>query len=69
MAIEKMFDIYRDKKDHALRLATLPGAGLLAHVDAAEWELMAPGTSQIHKDAASDIAALGFCLFRLLDPN
>ena len=61
------YDVHRKKTDFSYRMATLPGAGLPDHVDPKEWELMAPGSSPIIEDAAQDIAARGFCFFRLVD--
>lgn len=62
------YDVYRGKTNQELRMATLPGAGLPNHVEAKDWELMAPGSSQIIDEAADDIAARGFCFYQLVDP-
>jgi hypothetical protein len=59
------YDVYQGKKDASLRLATMPGAGLPAHVKPDEWELTATGSSPTIKGVDEDIAARGFCLFRL----
>ena len=61
-----MKDVYRDRCDPTLRIATLLDAGLPRHVDAEDWELMPAGTSQIIDDADADIEAWGFCLFKLV---
>jgi hypothetical protein len=61
-------DVYRGTIDPMLRMAVERGHGLPPHVDAADWELMSPGTSQIIEDAMSDIEARGFCFFRLVLP-
>ncbi len=61
-----MKDVYHDKCDPTLRIATLLGAGLPSHVDAEDWELMPAGTSQIIDDADADIEAWGFCLFKMV---
>jgi len=63
------FDVYRGTKDRSLRMATLSGVGLPGHADPADWELMPSGTSQIIEDAADDIAARGFCFFKLVEPK
>jgi hypothetical protein len=60
------FDVYRGKNDSTLRLATMPGAGLPAHVNRKLWVLMPSGTSPLHSDAAKDVAARGYCLFQLV---
>lgn len=61
-----MFDVYKNKRDPAERMATAPGAGLPDHVTARELELMPAGASQIIEDVEEDIAARGFCHFKLL---
>jgi hypothetical protein len=60
------FDVYRGKKNSTLRMATLPGAGLPSHVAQNDWVLMPEGSSQLHSDAARDIAERGFCFFQLV---
>lgn len=62
------YDIYRGTKDRALRMAVLNGAGLPAHVDPIDWEIMPSGSSHVIEEAPDDIAARGFCFFRLVDP-
>jgi hypothetical protein len=47
-------------------MATRPGAGLPNHVDPKDWKLMAAGTSQLIDDIDVDIAARGFCFFKLV---
>jgi hypothetical protein len=59
------FDVYRGTKA-ALRMATEPGAGLPAHVRARDWKIMPAESSQLIEDAAEDIAARGFCFFKLV---
>lgn len=61
------FDVYQKNTDPALRLATMMGAGLPAHVKRKEWVLMPKGQSLIHSDADRDIAVQGFCLFQVVD--
>jgi hypothetical protein len=59
------YDVYRGTDDRTLRLATMPGAGLPAHVKRKDWVLMAPGQSPLHSDAARDIAFHGYCFFQV----
>jgi len=59
-------DVYRGTRDQALRMATESGAGLPGHVSPDDWELMPAGSSQLIEDAADDIAARGFCFFKLV---
>ncbi len=63
-----MYDVFRKKKQPMERMATMPGAGLPAHLNPKEWELMPAGTSEIYEDAAEEIAARGFCYFKLVPP-
>jgi hypothetical protein len=60
------YDVYRGTDDRTLRLATMPGAALPAHVKRKDWVLMAPGQSPVHLDAASDIAVHGYCFFQVV---
>ena len=60
------FDVYREKSDATLRMATMAGAGLPAHVRRKEWILLPEGASPLHSDAAKDIAVQGYCFFRLV---
>jgi hypothetical protein len=48
-------------------LATLPGAGLPAHVKRKDWLLMPKGKSPLHSDVDHDIAVKGYCFFQLAD--
>jgi hypothetical protein len=41
------YDVYRGTSDRTLRLATMPGAGLPAHVKRKEWVLMPTGKSPV----------------------
>src|SRR3984893_16267099 len=43
-------DVYRGTRDRTLRLATMPGAGLPAHVKRKDWVLMPAGKSPLHAD-------------------
>jgi hypothetical protein len=59
-------DVYQGTADSSLRMATRPGAGLPSHVSAKDWKLMPAGTSQLIDDVDVDIAARGFCFFKLV---
>jgi hypothetical protein len=48
-------------------LATLPGAGLPAHVKRRDWVLMPAGKSPVHSDADRDIDVQGYCFFQVVD--
>ena len=61
-----MYDFYRSKKDPDERMATLPGAGLLSHVDPNDWELIPSAAPEIHVDVADDIEERGFAYFKLV---
>jgi hypothetical protein len=58
------YDFYRGKKDHSLRMATAPDAGLPSHVEPTDWELMPTAVSQLIEDVDIDIADRGFSFFR-----
>jgi len=60
------YDIYRNRKDRSLRLATLPGAKLPAHLSPKDWTPMPLETSPVHSGAAQDIVAKGYCLFQIV---
>jgi hypothetical protein len=62
-----MYDVYRKKTQPMERMATLPGAGLPSHADPKDWELIPAGMSPVIDDAADDIAARGFCCFKLIE--
>jgi hypothetical protein len=61
------YDVYRGTADRSLRLATLPGAGLPAHVKRKDWVLMPEGKSPLHSDAGRDVAVKGYCFFQLVN--
>jgi hypothetical protein len=61
------YDVYRGTSDRSLRLATMPGAGLPAHVKRRDWVLMPTAKSPVHTDADRDIAAHGYCFFQVVD--
>ena len=67
MSDELAYDIYRGTNDRTLRLATLPGAGLPAHLKRKDWMLMPAGKSPVHSDTASDVAAHGYCFFQVVE--
>src|SRR5260370_40829976 len=58
------YDIYRGTANRTLRLATMPGAGLPAHVKRKDWVLMPTGKSPVHSDADRDVATHGYCFLR-----
>ena len=61
------YDVYRGTKDATLRLATMPGAGLPAHVSKKDWQLMSPNSAQhLHTDAPRDIGVRGYCFFQIV---
>jgi hypothetical protein len=59
------YDVYQGTDDRTLRLATMPGAELPAHVKRKDRVLMAPGKSPLHSDAAHDIAVHSYCYFQV----
>jgi hypothetical protein len=59
------YDVYRGTTDPTLRLATMPGAGLPAHVKRKDWVLMPKGKSILHTDADRDVAVYGYCYFQV----
>ena len=61
-----IFDVYCGKKDTTLRLATMAGTGLPAHLNRKHWVLMPTGASPIHSDGSKDIAARGYCFFQVV---
>jgi hypothetical protein len=60
-----VYDVYRGTTDRTLRLATMPGAGLPAHVKRKDWVLLPAGKSPLHSDR--DIGASGYCFFQLVN--
>jgi len=63
-----IFDVYKNIRDDSLRIATAPGAGLSTHIKSDEWQKMKPGESAVViDDAEDDIAARGFCFYRLVE--
>jgi hypothetical protein len=61
------YDVYRGTADRSLRLATMPGAGLPAHVKRKDWVLMRKGKSPFHSDVERDVAAQGYCFFQVVE--
>jgi len=59
------YDVYRGTSDRTLRLATMPGAGLPAHVKRKDWVLLPAGKSPLHTDTARDVRDHGYCYFQL----
>jgi hypothetical protein len=66
MAENNAYDVYRGIADRTLRVATMPGAGLPAHLKRRDWILMPAGKSPVHSDIARDIALQGYCFFQLV---
>jgi hypothetical protein len=66
MAENNAYDVYRGIADRTLRVATMPGAGLPAHLKRRDWILMPAGRSPVHSDIARDIALQGYCFFQLV---
>ena len=60
------YDVYRGTADRTLRLATMPGAGLPAHVRRKDWILMPKGKSPVHSDAERDVTVRGYCFFQVV---
>jgi hypothetical protein len=60
------YDVYRGTEDRTLRLATMPGAGLPAHVKRKDWVLMPVGKSSLHSDTARDIDVNSYCFFQVV---
>ncbi len=62
-----VYDIYRGTADRTLRLATMPGAGLPAHVKRKDWALMPKGKSPLHSDVDRDVGTKGYCFFQVVE--
>jgi hypothetical protein len=62
-----VYDIYRGASDRTLRLATIPGAGLPAHVKRKDWVLMPAGKSPLHSELDRDVQARGYCFFQVIE--
>jgi hypothetical protein len=60
-----VYDVYRGATDRTLRLATMPGAGVPAHLRRKDWVLMPPGKSPLHSDTESDVGIKGYCFFQV----
>ena len=61
------YEVYRGTTDRTLRLATMPGAGLPAHVKRKDWVLMPKGKSPLHSDADRDVGIHGYCFFQVVE--
>jgi hypothetical protein len=61
------YDVYRRIADRTLRWATMPGAGLPAHVKRKDWVLMPKGKSPVHSDAEHDVTVQGYCFFQVVE--
>jgi hypothetical protein len=60
------YDVYRGTADPTLRLATMPRAGLPAHLKRKDWMLMPAGKSPVHTATARDVALQGYCYFQVV---
>jgi hypothetical protein len=49
------------------RATTPPRRPALAYFNPVDWQLMPPGDYPIPDNAADEIAARGFCLFKMVD--
>ncbi len=67
MSSKIAYDVYRGATDRTLRLATMPGAGLPAHVKRKDWVLLPKGKSPLHSDVDRDVAVQGYCFFQLVE--
>jgi hypothetical protein len=67
MSSKIAYDVYRGTTDRTLRLATMPGAGLPAHVKRKDWALLPNGKSPLHSDVDRDVAVRGYCFFQLVE--
>jgi hypothetical protein len=67
MSSKIAYDVYRGATDRTLRLATMLGAGLPAHVKRKDWVLMPKGKSPLHSDVDRDVAVQGYCFFQLVE--
>jgi hypothetical protein len=60
------YDVYRGTSDRTLRLATMPGAGLPAHVKRKDW-VLPTGKSPLHSDVDRDVSVRGYCFFQVIE--
>lgn len=67
MSSKIAYNVYRGTTDRTLRLATMPGAGLPAHVKRKDWVLLPKGKSPLHSDVDRDVAVRGYCFFQLVE--
>jgi hypothetical protein len=67
MTATNAYDVYRGTTDRSLRLVTLPGAGLPAHVKRKDWVLMPNGKPPFPYDMDRDIFIKGYCFYQLAD--
>jgi hypothetical protein len=63
--VKTAYDVFCLKADPTLRIAVAAGARLPVQFKAADWKLMARGTSPLHSDAAKDIGVNGYCYFQV----
>jgi hypothetical protein len=67
MSSTSAYDVYRGTTDRTLRLATMPGAGLPAHVKRKDWVLLPAGKSPLHSETARDVGVRGYCFFQVVE--
>jgi len=67
MSSKIVYDVYRGTTDRTLRLATMPGSRLPAHLKRKDWVLMPKGKSPLHSDVDRDVAVRGYCFFQLVE--
>jgi hypothetical protein len=67
MSSKIAYEVYSGATDRTLRLATMPGAGLPAHVKRKDWVLIPKGKSPLHSDVDRDVAVQGYCFFQLVE--
>jgi hypothetical protein len=67
MSSKIAYDVYRGTTDRTLRLATMAGTRLPAHLKRKDWVLMPKGKSPLHSDVDRDVAVRGYCFFQLVE--
>jgi hypothetical protein len=58
-------DLYRNRTDASLRIATAPGCRLPVKFKAKDWIKIPTGSSLLHTEVQRDIGAKGYCFFQL----
>jgi hypothetical protein len=62
---KQTFDMYRNRTNPSLRLATASGARVPRKFRPSEWTLMKEA-SVLHSDTPKDVATKGYCYFQVL---